>query len=349
MTLGRTYFTCAYLSIRMLRDYHHSTLPIEVFYAADNEISPAFIAAIEASFSNVKFTDIYKTRDFPVGVSMNGFQIKAFSLLMSSFEEALWLDADNMPATDPAIVFNLPQYKQTGAMFWPDLCHVHTARKETWYIFGLPTPEFWPSANKPVVVTDSCDPREPREVMAGEIIVHKRKAWRGLVMSAFINRHYEFFGTTFIVGDKQTFAFSFNVTNTPYALAEVPPITLGRAATTTRGDLFYCANTVVQHNPLNGEFLFLHRNLAKFSSPSQYFESNPFPLAWTHVGRQNPYSAYKSIHREEAPTLDVFLPLPAASQIECFVPLGPELKVERAPRKVRLCDQSDMIDALFMQ
>jgi alpha 1,2-mannosyltransferase len=46
--------------------------------------------------------------------------MKVFAILLSSFEEALFLDCDNTPVSDPTIVFLSRDYLNTGAVFWPD-------------------------------------------------------------------------------------------------------------------------------------------------------------------------------------------------------------------------------------
>jgi hypothetical protein len=51
---------------------------------------------------------------------MNRFQIKAAAIINSSFKELLYLDSDNLPAHDPTFLFDTPEYKSTGALFWPD-------------------------------------------------------------------------------------------------------------------------------------------------------------------------------------------------------------------------------------
>ena len=47
------------------------------------------------------------------------YQIKAFAILLSSFKEVLYIDADNFPVVDPSVLFDLPLYQQHGALFWP--------------------------------------------------------------------------------------------------------------------------------------------------------------------------------------------------------------------------------------
>lgn len=48
------------------------------------------------------------------------FQIKAAAVINSSFKEILYLDSDNVPVQDPTFLFETEEYKNTGALFWPD-------------------------------------------------------------------------------------------------------------------------------------------------------------------------------------------------------------------------------------
>src|SRR5262249_38949496 len=50
-----------------------------------------------------------------------GWETKVFAILHAPYEEVLFLDADNVPARNPAFLFDDPHYKQAGAVFWPDL------------------------------------------------------------------------------------------------------------------------------------------------------------------------------------------------------------------------------------
>ena len=120
LTFGRVYFTNVYIAIRVLRESVHSTLPIEVMYAAENGDPPAsIIAHMHATFANVTFIDLHGMADFPAGVRLTGYQIKPFAIMYSSFEEVLYLDSDIFPLTDPKWVFESPLYKASGALFWP--------------------------------------------------------------------------------------------------------------------------------------------------------------------------------------------------------------------------------------
>lgn len=62
-------------------------------------------------------------------------QIKATAMILSSFEEILYLDSDNIPLRDPAFLFDASLYSgpsQPRAVFWPDMVKDHRAYPLGW-------------------------------------------------------------------------------------------------------------------------------------------------------------------------------------------------------------------------
>lgn len=58
----------------------------------------------------------------------DSLQIKAESILASSFEEVLYLDSDNVPLRDPEYLFKTELYSgkgKPGVVFWPDINKDH--------------------------------------------------------------------------------------------------------------------------------------------------------------------------------------------------------------------------------
>ena len=100
--------------------------------------------------------------------------------MQSSFEEILYLDTDNMPIADPSWVFESKAYRQHGALFWPDLCNLFSVRDSAWEIFSLPRP--YESVTIPkgeqIFVATQCVHGLTPEMQAGEVVLHKRKAWK---------------------------------------------------------------------------------------------------------------------------------------------------------------------------
>src|SRR5512138_3253779 len=59
---------------------------------------------------------------------LGGWELKAFALLHSHFDEVLLLDADNVPVVDPQFLFETPEFHNTGALFWPDRDHARSKK-----------------------------------------------------------------------------------------------------------------------------------------------------------------------------------------------------------------------------
>lgn len=79
-----------------------------MFYNGAGELPPSAIAHMEGTH-NVKFVDVSAMPEAS-GVDLRGYQLKAFAILLSSFEEVLWLDSDNIPLVDPKFVFDVEMY-----------------------------------------------------------------------------------------------------------------------------------------------------------------------------------------------------------------------------------------------
>jgi hypothetical protein len=49
-----------------------------------------------------------------------GFYLKAVVVAVSSFQHVLFLDADNVPISDPTPLFSSAEFKETGVLLWRD-------------------------------------------------------------------------------------------------------------------------------------------------------------------------------------------------------------------------------------
>lgn len=49
-----------------------------------------------------------------------GWAIKMAAAYLVPFQEVLYLDTDSVPLVQPETLFDLPDYKRTGSLFWPD-------------------------------------------------------------------------------------------------------------------------------------------------------------------------------------------------------------------------------------
>ena len=323
---GLSYFTTTYVNLRTIRDKHKCTLPIEVFYAGEEEMSKTMIEFMHVKFANVRFIDIMKQ---PVleGLDMKGYQIKAFAILLSSFKEVLFLDNDNHPISDPSVAFEFKGYKKTGAMFWHDKCIAHTAILEFWDVMGVPRPQQWPNDMQGLAAfTPTCNEHEPFELETGQIVLNKQRVWKALMMTAFINRHYKYFFDHLVNDDKNTFALGFNSTDTMYSVSQHYQFSVGRAGLMPDGSLQSCMSTHAQRNPDTGDILFLHRSTVKFDWGRLYTLQTKEPYRmWTHMSIQGPFSGYGLVFTGDSRVpQDVFIP---GMRNTCLVPIGADLQL----------------------
>ena len=193
---GVKYLTPAWVLINMLRRLG-CTLPIEVWYLGEEEGDPNWIALAEPL--GVRCIDAREVSlNLPVPhPRLNGWESKAFAILHSSFQEVLFLDADNVPVADPTFLFDTPEYRACGAVFWPD-CNRAGPDHGTWAIFGVPYRDEW-------------------EQESGQLLIDKRRSWRALCLCDWYNRHSDYFYRV-VYGDKDTFRFAWHRAGCDFAM-----------------------------------------------------------------------------------------------------------------------------------
>ena len=120
-------------------------------------------------------------------------------------------------------------------------------------------------ANINVAYRSQCTGQNPTEIQAGELLINKKRAWKGLWMTSFVNLHSHLFLKRLFRGMKMTLSAAFNTTNTPYSMAPLSFHGVGWAFDVPgRQQKYFCANTFAQRNPETGKVIWLHR-----------FESSP--------------------------------------------------------------------------
>jgi hypothetical protein len=115
---GARFFTCAWVLLRVLREILKCSLPVQVWHMGPQEMDWRMSRLLEELGAEV--IDAWRVGP-PETRPSHGWPLKPFAILHSRFREVLLLDADNVPAVDPEQLFDAPPYRQTGALFWPDL------------------------------------------------------------------------------------------------------------------------------------------------------------------------------------------------------------------------------------
>ncbi|GIZ37322.1 hypothetical protein CKM354_000077200 [Cercospora kikuchii] len=112
-------------------------LPIEILYLGDEDLSEDYRDALEA-LPGVLTRDLSQMVN-DEGWALKGWAMKPFAILMSSFREVLFIDADALFLVNPETMFDDEQYTSTGALFFKDR-NLNPEKKRGWLKSILPSP-----------------------------------------------------------------------------------------------------------------------------------------------------------------------------------------------------------------
>ncbi|MBL9171181.1 MAG: hypothetical protein JNN07_25845 [Verrucomicrobiales bacterium] len=220
---GVRYFTCAWVAIRMLR-LVGCRLPIELWYLGSREMTSEMRGLLRPW--GVRCVDALATaRRHPVR-KLGGWELKPYALVHSRFEEVLLLDADNVVVRDPEFLFETREFREVGAVFWPD----------------NPGTGFKPEAARLCGLAQAGD----RPFETGQLLVDKRRCSKALRVALWMNEHSDFF-YPLTHGDKETFRLAFHKVGKSYVMPGRSPD--GR----------------MRQYDFRGRLLFQHRNTDKWS------------------------------------------------------------------------------------
>ncbi|MGO8928023.1 MAG: glycosyltransferase family 9 protein [Limisphaerales bacterium] len=225
---GCTYFTNAWILIKMLR-HCGCKLPIELWHFGEEEMDAKMRQII--SDLDVQCRDV---SPFCLTSSRTGWALKTVAIARSSFEEVLYLDADNVAAQDPSFLFDIPQYEETGALFWPGT-RLLSDKHPFWQVFGLM-------------------PVDEPEVETGQMVINKRTRWKPLMFADQLSLRSDVFHQ-FQCGGKELFRFVCRKLGQDYAMPQSPPQML------TTGEV---VDAVLCQQTFSGERLFQHRLFRKW-------------------------------------------------------------------------------------
>lgn len=122
--------------IPMLRELG-CMLPIEVMYFGDSDLNADYRTRL-GGFDGVVLRDVSQMVDKTMG-EMTGYAAKPVSILLSSFRDVLFFDADCSFFQNPESLFDGPDYQETGALFFKDRRYIPHSRKK-WLQEIMPKP-----------------------------------------------------------------------------------------------------------------------------------------------------------------------------------------------------------------
>ncbi|KAF3271378.1 hypothetical protein TWF970_010260 [Orbilia oligospora] len=152
-------------------------LPIEIMYLGDSDLSEDYRAELE-QFEGVV------TRDISAMVSDDGWRLagwaaKPFAMLLSSFREVIFIDADSLFFKNPEILFEDEEYKKYGALFFKDRI-IMPENKKRWLQQIIPKP-----ISRNVRQTRLWTGESGHQQESGVVVVDK---WRHFVSMMMVTR-----------------------------------------------------------------------------------------------------------------------------------------------------------------
>jgi hypothetical protein len=94
------------------------TIPIEIMYVGDNDLAKDQRTRLDAlpGVTTRDLTHMISDEEWKLA----SWAIKPFAILLSSFREVIFVDADALFFQNPESLFDDPLYKETGALFFKD-------------------------------------------------------------------------------------------------------------------------------------------------------------------------------------------------------------------------------------
>lgn len=236
---GHRLFTNAWVAIRILR-HLGCPLPIQLWHLGENEMDES-MRRLVAPYG-VECVDAERLAELWPARRLRGWELKAYALVHCPFQEILLLDADNVAVRDPTFLFDTPEFREHGAIFWPDFGRL-AADRLAWTACAV-------------------DYRDEPEFESGQIVVDKSRCWAALQLALHYNEHSDFY-YHHVHGDKDTFHLAFRRRGKSYAMPE-------------RG-IHALQATMCQHD-FQGCRLFQHRNMDKWRYDGRNLRIQDFHL-----------------------------------------------------------------------
>uniref|UniRef100_A0A7S0R6P1 Uncharacterized protein n=1 Tax=Chlamydomonas leiostraca TaxID=1034604 RepID=A0A7S0R6P1_9CHLO len=252
---GRAQMAGAYLLLRFMREALHSSLPAEVVYNGPGELD-ARMRGFLASLPNVTLVDGSAVALPPhhstsqSAALKHGWSFKVWALCYAtSFTQVLMIDADNTPLVPPETLFDTPQWRAHGNLFWPDF--MRGGEGILWKplpgIFrklGLPVPWEGPGGDA------------HRTVESGQVLLDRGAHADVLEWLWYMNSHHADWKAE-LHGDKDTFEIAFMLANKTAEFAQVK-VHARQALGYVKHEDKYHHRGMIQHAP-DGRLAFHHR------------------------------------------------------------------------------------------
>jgi len=256
---GDKHFKLARSSIDTLRNILNCTLPIEVFYNGESDLSLENINILK------EYNDVYVS-DFSTYfnneiINVSGWAIKPFAILASRFEEVILMDADVLYLRNPASLFENKHYQEKGTLFFQD----RTLNP------GLSLGSQWVKEwmNNPLPETRASrfwKEKTSHEMESSTVVMHKTKTILGLLNVCKFNEYRFRLDVVYkmVYGDKETFWMGFDMARQSYYMNSKPCVFIGELfpnVEKNENEMKFCGH--IAHMLEDGKILFWNGHLIR--------------------------------------------------------------------------------------
>lgn len=231
---GDIYNQLVFLSIKTLRS-NGSKLPVEVIIPKRSDFDiDLCLRLLPKLNARCKIMSDYLPTSFNSS-EVKGYQMKNIAILMSSFENVLYLDADNLPIKNPDPFFSNKPYTNHHMVLWPDLWrrstspHYYDIAKIDIDLKTKERNSYFPNDIRGLYAAPNeysmhdCKNAIPEASSeTGQLLINKRVHFKTLILAMY----YNFYGPDYYYplfsqgaageGDKETFIAAAHKLGLPY-------------------------------------------------------------------------------------------------------------------------------------
>jgi len=267
MCVGNYHFNYARSSIDILRNVIKSSLPIEIFYNGEDDLSEEKRELL-SKFDNIYLTDISEFFDNEI-INLGGWAIKPFSILASRFEEVILMDADAVYIRDPMVLFEDEGYIEKGTIFFRDRTLFPGSHQGSEWLKSWMTNPLSDTKNLRYWKEETS-----HEMESSTVVINKTRNILGLLNVCKLNEQKirDDVVYKYVHGDKETFWIGFDMARQPFNMIPVPSVFIGELAVGEEGDdpdaRQLCGH--VGHTTRDGKILFWNDHIIKDKNNDKY-------------------------------------------------------------------------------
>jgi hypothetical protein len=218
-------------NINILRNNLNCQLPLEIWQIGQ-ELSDDYLEHFKSKQTewNLSFKDVRDYTDDPE--HWRGYQIKAFILKHTSFDEVILMDCDSVFLQNPEIIFNNPGYINTGTFFFKDYLR-HKPKNVTeekkrcdWFKSLMPTPSQYLPVECYYLYNIPTNKQQYWFYLESGMVYLNRTKHNNVIDTIYKlnDNHKETY--KYVHGDKETFWIACLLNNVPFHMNDFPGINL---------------------------------------------------------------------------------------------------------------------------